>query len=109
MKVILGERSFDIMCITESKHSDDHPMTEIHEGYKWIGKNRSTNGGGEIGFLVNNHTISVIDDNLQGAKSDEFEWLWISAKTEDTQLAIGVTYFPQDIKVCQEEVTQVHN
>ena len=82
MKNILVEKPFDIMCITESKCSDDYPMIKIHQDYKWTGKNRSTNGGGGIGFLVNNHTISVI------AKNYDFEWLWISAKMEDTQLAI---------------------
>ena len=34
MKAILVEKPIDIMCITESKHSDGHPMIQIHQHYK---------------------------------------------------------------------------
>ena len=110
MKSMLMKQPFDIVAITESKRSDDHPVSELHHNYKWIGKNRSANGGGGIGFLLNNKTVPITDANLLNSQDDDVERLWIAIRIANTPIAIGITYFPQDnIKACEDSATELHN
>ena len=96
MTNLLDNHNIDIVGISESKRSENNPVSEIHKDYSWIGKNRSGNAGGGIGFLVNKKTVSITDDNLLNTQSDEFERLWISVKVDQAATAVGITYFPVD-------------
>ena len=95
MKSILDEHKFDVIALCETKRDDDHPVTEMHENYKWIGKNRTKGGGGGIGFLCSNNSI-IEDDNLLNSKCDNVERLWINVMIGKVSIAIWVVHFPCD-------------
>jgi hypothetical protein len=98
MKQLLLDHHLDIIAITESKRDSDHIIheNEIPNGYKWIGKNRSSGKGGGIGFLYNSTSVSIEDDNLIDSRTDTMERLWISVKCLGVSIAIGVVYFSVD-------------
>ena len=78
MKDVLTRNHFDIIGLTETKRNPDHPVTEIHKDYAWIGKDRVNGIGGGIGFMYSQKSISIQDDNLLNSRQDEKERLWIS-------------------------------
>ena len=73
MKDLLTKTCIDIFANTESKRDEDHPITELHTNYNWIGKNRQEGQGGGIGFMYNKHSVSNNDENVLNSKSDDFE------------------------------------
>ena len=110
MKKLLDEEKMDIVALTETKRNDDHPVSNLHHNYNWIGKNRSNGRGGGIGFIYNSKSISVIDDNLLNSKADNRERMWISIKCDQAVIAIGVVYCPVDnVSSTYEEAEQLHN
>jgi exonuclease III len=108
MKHLLSQHKFDLVAISESKRDADHPVTEIHNDYTWIGKDRTKGKGGGIGFLCNKNSLSIQDDDLLNSKSDDKERLWINVKVGTVSMAVGVVYFPVD-NVVKEDSNQLHN
>lgn len=100
----------DIIAIVETRRNDDHPVSNLHNDYSWIGKNRLNGMGGGIGFLCNSKSVSVMDDNLLNSKTDTFERLWISVRSGKDVMAIGTVYFPVDnLTSSHEDAEQLQN
>lgn len=100
----------DIVAVAESKRNSDHIVSDLHKDFKWIGKNRSKNRGGGIGFIYKSNNVSVINDDLLNSKDDHFERLWILIKVGAEQIALGVVYFPVDNDTrLRDEATELHN
>ena len=100
----------DIIAPTETKRNDNHPVTELHNNYNCIGKNRSNGKVGGIGFMYNSKHVSLNDDNLLNSKSDGLERLWISTKIEKSVVSIGVVYFPVDnVAGLYEDASELQN
>ena len=106
---ILEKEKLDMVLVTESKRNIDHPVTEIHPDYSWLGKNRTKGNGGGLGIMYNRNYITLSDDNLLNSMNDNYERMWVAAKICGTDIAIGVTYFPQDnVTSCIEEASKLH-
>ena len=75
MKHMLSENKFDIIGLTETRRNKDSPVFEIPHNFKWLGKDRTSNKGGGIGFFVNIKTVSIDNDNLLNSQSDPLEIL----------------------------------
>lgn len=110
MKQVLESTNCDLMLIAESKRDIDHPVTEIHHNYSWIGKDRNKDNGGGLGLMYNRNTVTILDDNLLGSMDDDKERMWIAVTMGSTNIAVGATYFPQDNIARFKDVAQeLHN
>jgi exonuclease III len=69
--------------------------TIIIPGYKWMGKNRTTNTGGGIGILVRNDISNITSEDPCMKEDNSAETLWIKIRSKTT-INIAVTYGPQE-------------
>ena len=96
LKMMLSQEKFDIVAFVETQRDDDHPVSEVHGDYAWIGKNRKDGKGGGIGFMTNAKSVTVLDHNLLNFMDGDLERLWISMKVDKVLFAVGVVYLPVD-------------
>ena len=89
----LLEENRQFIALTETKWNDNHAVTELHNNYNWISKNRSNGKGGEIGFMYKSKNVSLNENNLLNSRSNGLERLWISTKIKKSIVAID---FPID-------------
>ena len=89
---LLKDEQFDIFGIAES-FLNKNDVVNLH-GYKWLGKNRITKGGGGIGFFISD-SVCIVEEDMFNSSSDVYERLWVKVCFgKDKPMYIAVTYFP---------------
>lgn len=87
----------------------DDVINNVH-GYRWLGKNRVTKGGGGIGAFISND-VDILDDNVFNSVSDVYERFWFKTCINyDKPMYIAVAYFPvegSDNDKCDELYNQL--
>ncbi|XP_072025055.1 uncharacterized protein [Amphiura filiformis] len=88
----MNDEDFHVFGIAETFLKIDDSVRV--NGLQWCGKNRTSKGGGGIGFLINKN-ITILDDDVFDSKSDEYERLWVKlCLNSGKSMYIAVAYFP---------------
>lgn len=86
------DNNVDVFGIAETFLKHDEKVNV--NGYKWIGKNRTSKGGGGIGFLIKDF-IEIVNDDVFDTSSDDFERMWVKLNIgTSTCIYVACAYFP---------------